>query len=140
MSSGMSGDQELGWLMVTHFLKHKELADVLLSRGRQLPYELGPQHGVWVSFGQRGDDILYSCGIPVVQLRDYVEVLGLLASDVGQENCALAWANHTARRSAQNSRSCTATLDNSAGGEGSAVYTLRRGHQWGMSILAETTT
>jgi hypothetical protein len=48
-----------------------------------------------------------------------------------KENCASAWVNHTAGRSAQNSGSRTATLDTSAGGELSAASMLRRGHQCG---------
>jgi hypothetical protein len=47
--------------------------DALLSRGGQPPYEFGSQRGVRVSLGRRGDDVLYFCGIPVVQLRDYVK-------------------------------------------------------------------
>jgi hypothetical protein len=55
-------------------------------------------------------------------------------------NCASAWANHTAGRSAQNDGSRTATLDTSAGCELSVVSMLRRGQQCGMSICEETTT
>jgi hypothetical protein len=50
-------------------------------------------------------------------------------------NCASAWANHKAGRSAQNGGSRTATLDVSAGGELSAISILRRGHQFGMLVL-----
>jgi hypothetical protein len=46
-----------------------------------------------------------------------------------KENCASAWANHTAGRSAQNGGSRTATLDISAGGKLSPVSSVRRrGH------------
>jgi hypothetical protein len=61
----------------------------LLSRRGQPPYELGPQRGVRVSFVWRGDDNLYFCGIPVVQLRVYMEELGLLAADAVQEKLCL---------------------------------------------------
>jgi lipoate-protein ligase A len=73
--------KELGRLTVAHLLEREYMADALLSRGAQPPYELGPQRGVRVSFGRRGDYILYICGIPMVQLRDYVAELGLLAVD-----------------------------------------------------------
>jgi hypothetical protein len=39
---------------------------------------------VGVSFRRRGDDVLYFCGVPVVQLRDHVAELGQLATDAGQ--------------------------------------------------------
>jgi hypothetical protein len=52
-----------------------------------------------------------------------------------KKNCASAWANHMAGRSAQNSGSRTVTLDTSAGGELSATSMLRRGHQCEMSIF-----
>jgi hypothetical protein len=60
-------------------------------------------------------------------------VLSLLTP--AKENCASAWANHKAGRSAQNGGSRTATLDTSAGGELSATSMVRRGHQCGMSLL-----
>jgi hypothetical protein len=41
---------------------------------------------------------------------------------------------------AQNSRSRTATLNTSAGGELSAASMLRQGHQYGMSLFTATTT
>jgi hypothetical protein len=44
-----------------------------------------------------------------------------------KENCASAWANHTAGRSAQNGVSRKVTLVISAGGELFAVFMLRRG-------------
>jgi hypothetical protein len=49
--------QKLGWLAVAH-LEREELADALLSRGGPSPHKLGPQRGVGVSFGRRGDDVL----------------------------------------------------------------------------------
>jgi hypothetical protein len=49
-----------------------------------------------------------------------------------RENCASAWANHTAGRSAQNGGSRMATLDISAGWVTSAASILRRGHQCGI--------
>jgi hypothetical protein len=55
-----------------------------------------------------------------------------------KENCASAWANHTAGRSAQNGESRTATLDTSAGGELSAASTLRRGRQCGLTDVRGT--
>jgi hypothetical protein len=57
-----------------------------------------------------------------------------------KKNCASAWANHMAGRSAQNGGSSMATLETFAGGELSAVSMLLRGHQCGMSIFVETTT
>jgi hypothetical protein len=59
---------------------------------------------------------------------------------LAKKNCAPAWANHTAGRSAQNGGSHTATLYTSVAGEMSAVSMLRRGHQRGMSIFAATAT
>jgi hypothetical protein len=57
-----------------------------------------------------------------------------------KKNCASAWENHTAGRSAQNGGSPTDTLDTSVGGELSAASMLTRGHQCGMSIFTATTT
>jgi hypothetical protein len=107
--------QELRWLMVAH-LERKELVDVLLSRGGQPPHELGLQCGVGALLGQGDDDVLQFYGSLVVQLRDNVEELGLLAADAGHKNCIPAWENHTAGRLAQNGGSRMATLDTSAGG------------------------
>jgi hypothetical protein len=57
-----------------------------------------------------------------------------------KKDYTLAWANHTAGRSAQNGVSRTATLDTSAGSELSAASMLRRGHLCGMPVFEETTT
>jgi hypothetical protein len=87
----------------------------MIYSGGEQPHQLGPQRGVGFSFWRRGNDILYSRGTPVVQLRDHIAELGLLAAD------ASAWANHTAGYSAQNSGSRMATLGTSAGGLRSVV-------------------
>jgi hypothetical protein len=102
-------------------------------RGQQ-PHQLSPQRGVGVSFQQRGDDVLYSRGVPVVQLLDHIAELGLLAADASQGKLCLAWANYTVGRSAQSGESHTATLGTSAGGELSAASILCGGHRCGMSV------
>jgi hypothetical protein len=48
--------EKLRQLEVAHLLECKELADALLSRGGQPPHQLNPQHGIGLSFWQRGDD------------------------------------------------------------------------------------
>jgi hypothetical protein len=83
----------------------------MLFRGGQPSHQFGLQLGVWVAFRRRYDDVVYFRGVTLVQLRDHVAEL-LMPAKV---NCASAWANHTAGRSAQNSGSRTATLDISAG-------------------------
>jgi hypothetical protein len=50
-----------------------------------------------------------------------------------KKNRPSPWSSHTAGRSAQNGGNRTATLDTFAGGELSAAFMLRRGHQCGMS-------
>jgi hypothetical protein len=57
-----------------------------------------------------------------------------------KKNCASAWANQTAGRSAQNGGSCTATLDTSAGGELSAGSMLTSGSPMWDVDARETTT
>jgi hypothetical protein len=47
-----------------------------------------------------------------------------------KKNCASAWANHTAGRSAQNDGSRMATLDTSDGGELSAASRLSGSQVW----------
>jgi hypothetical protein len=65
--------QKLGRFTDAHLLESNELAEAFLSGVDQPHKDLGLQRGVRVSFGRRGDDILYFCGVPVVQLLDYVE-------------------------------------------------------------------
>jgi hypothetical protein len=132
--------QELGWLTVAHLLERKELADALHSRGGQLPHELGPQCGVGVSFGQRGESAHYFCGISVVQLLDHVEEFGHLASDAGQEKLHLGLGKPHSWPLGPEWQSCMATLDIFAGSELSTVSMLRQGHRCGVSIFIETTT
>ena len=81
--------EKLGWLAIAHLLESKELADALFYRGGQPPHQLGPQGGVGVSFWQKDNDILYPRGVPVVQLRDHIAELGLLAADAGQGKLCL---------------------------------------------------
>jgi hypothetical protein len=53
-------------------------------------------------------------------------------------NCASAWANQTAGRSAQNGGSRTATVDTSVGAELSVVcIVLCRGHQCGILSITD---
>jgi hypothetical protein len=82
--------QKLGQLVAAH-LERKELTDALLSRGGHPPNELGPERGVSVLIRRRGDNVLYFCGVPVVQELDHVEELGLLAADAGQEKLLLGF-------------------------------------------------
>jgi hypothetical protein len=51
--------EKRGRFALIHLLECKELVDVLLSQGGQLPHKLGPQHDVEVSFQRRSDNILY---------------------------------------------------------------------------------
>jgi hypothetical protein len=63
--------------------------DALLCRGGQPLHELGPQCGIGVSFGRRGDDFFHLRGLPLVQLRDHVKELDPLAADTSQEKLPL---------------------------------------------------
>jgi hypothetical protein len=45
---------------------------------------LGPQLGVWVLLGRRGDDVLHLCGISLVQLRYDIVKFCPLTADAGQ--------------------------------------------------------
>lgn len=81
---GSEMPQELRRFTVTHLLDRDELVDALLLRGGQPPHELGPERGVGIMFGRRGDDVRDACRITLVQLRDCVIKFRLFVSDVGQ--------------------------------------------------------
>jgi hypothetical protein len=62
-------------------LECEDLVSALLSGGGQPIQQLGPQLCVGILLGRRGDDVLYLCGVPVVQLRDDVVERRSLVAD-----------------------------------------------------------
>jgi hypothetical protein len=110
----------------------------MYSRGGQPPHELGLQCGVGALLWRGGDDVLScaahrwsSCKITWMNF-----VFSLLMP--AKKNCASAWANHTAGRSAQNGGSRMATLDTSAGVPLSVAYMLLSGSPMWECTHAET--
>jgi hypothetical protein len=61
--------QELRRLAVAHLLERENPVSALLPQEGPPFQQLGPQLGVWVLLGRRGDDVLHLCGVSLVQLR-----------------------------------------------------------------------
>jgi hypothetical protein len=82
--------QELRQLAIAHLLERENPVSALLPREGQPFQQLGPQLGVWVLLGRRGDDVLHLCGVSLVQPRFHIMEFCPLTADAGHRELRLS--------------------------------------------------